>query len=226
MEDLTPFHQQFFDGKMNKHDGNEIHPTAIIGKNVVIGIGNTIGPYCIIQGNTIIGNDNKFEAFCSIGSEPEHKLFFGKENQGVIIGNNNYIREYVTVNAGCYRSTIIENECTLLRNAHIGHDSYVSDNCTISCNVLIGGHSIIGKCVNMGLGAICHQFTEIAPYCMIGMGAILTKNNEPTFFGTFVGNPAKFIKINSYQFNKFTDVEKLKIEKEFKKLCNELIKDQ
>jgi UDP-N-acetylglucosamine acyltransferase len=219
MEDLTPFQKQFITA--NKQKENYIHPTAIIGENVKIGIGNYIGAYCVIQGNTEIGNNNHFEAFCSIGAEPEHKSFFGKENKGTKIGNDNRFREYVTVNAGCYQTTIIEDNSIFLRNSHVGHDSYISSNCTISCNVLIGGHSIIGTGVNMGLGSICHQFSQIGAYAMIGMGAIITKNNQPKCFQTFVGNPAKFLKYNTYQFDKFTKEERQYIELEFEKLIKD-----
>lgn len=177
---------------------NYIHSTAIIDKDVVIGENNHIGPYCYITGNTVIGNNNRFEAFCSIGTEPEHKSYFGKDNKGVIIGDNNTIREYVTINAGCEIPTVLKNNIIMLRGSHIGHDSIINDNCTISCNVLIGGHSILGKNVNMGLGSICHQFSKIGSYCMIGMGAIITKTFEQRCFGVFVGNPARYIKENEY----------------------------
>jgi UDP-N-acetylglucosamine acyltransferase len=196
---------------------NFIHPTAIIGENVILGKGNTIKAHCIITGNTVIGDNNTFKSFSVIGSEPEHKAYFGKPNKGVGIGNNNVIREYVTINAGCERTTIIESNCILLRGSHIGHDSIVNDNVTISCNVLVGGHSIISKNVNLGLGAILHQFSKIAPYSMIGMGAIVTKKSNIQCFGTYVGNPAKYIKENDYQKQKFDVKERDIIRKNWEK---------
>jgi acyl-[acyl carrier protein]--UDP-N-acetylglucosamine O-acyltransferase len=56
----------------------------------------------------------------------------------------------------------------------------------------------------MGLGSICHQFSKIGSYAMIGMGAIITKKVKPQCFGVYVGNPAKYIKENDYHKQNFT----------------------
>jgi len=211
MEDLTPFQDEKQNASLNgnykfvvRGSGNYIHPTAIVGDDVQLGEDNYIGAFCLITGNTVIGNNNRFEAFCSIGTEPEHKEYFGELNQGVIIGSNNTIREYVTINAGCKKPTILHNNIIMLRGSHVGHDSTIYDDCTISCNVLIGGHSLLGYSVNMGLGSICHQFSKIGSYSMIGMGAIIPKKVQPQCFGVYVGNPAKYIKENDYHKLNFT----------------------
>ncbi len=198
---------KMFDG----YTRNVIHPTAIIGKDVVLGSGNYIGAFCQIVGKTIIGDNNHFEAYCSIGTEPEHKEYFGKENMGVYIGHKNHIREFTTINAGCEIRTMLQNNITMLRGSHIGHDSVISDDCTISCNVLVGGHSYVGKGANIGLGAILHQYSQIGAYAMIGMGAIVTKKVKVQSFGMYVGNPAKYIKENDYMKKKFTYEEILQI---------------
>jgi len=188
-------------------DGNFIHPTAVIGASVKIGKGNYIGAFCYIVGETVIGDNNYFTAFCSVGTEPEHKSYFGKENKGVVIGNNNMFREYVTVNAGCEKPTILKDNIVMLRGSYIGHDSTINYGCTISCNVLIGGHSLLGEKVNMGLGSICHQYSKIASNSMIGMGTIITKKTTINCFGVYVGNPAQYIKENDYQKQNFTAEE-------------------
>jgi UDP-N-acetylglucosamine acyltransferase len=227
MNDLTPFKKQYYTTDtatqptkrfLKMVNENHIHPTAIIGDNVRIGKGNKIGAYAVIQGKTFIGDNNVFEPFCSIGNEPEHKDFFGKKNKGTYIGNNNVFREYVTINAGCFMPTMLGDNITMLRGSHIGHDSHIHDNCTISCNVLIGGHSLLGKGVNMGLGSICHQYSKIGSYAMIGMGAIITKKIKPNCFGTYVGSPAKYIKENDYQKQKWSYEMVLDICAEFDKM--------
>jgi UDP-N-acetylglucosamine acyltransferase len=227
MDDLTPnqdYKQNNTQGinavyKIDKRfKNNFIHPTAIIGKDVQLGENNYIGAFCLITGNTIIGNNNRFEAFCSIGTEPEHKEYFGEVNQGVSIGSHNTIREYVTINAGCKKPTILHNNIIMLRGSHVGHDSTIYDNCTISCNVLIGGHSLLGYSVNMGLGSICHQFSKIGSFSMIGMGAIITKKVNPQCFGVYVGNPAKYIKENDYHKLLFTNNAVNKIYETFENL--------
>lgn len=175
---------------------NFIHTTAIIGENVTLGYGNYIGPYCYIAENTIIGNNNRFEAYCSIGTPPEHRDHFTDSPFNVIIGDNNIIREFVTINAGTVRNTILGNDIVMLRNSHIGHDSIIEDKANLSCNVLIGGHSHIMEGANLGLGAMCHQFLVIGAYAMIGMGGIVVKSSVIQPGEIHVGNPVKFLKEN------------------------------
>jgi len=175
---------------------NQIHPTAIVGENVTLGYGNYIGPYCYITENTIIGNNNRFEAYCSIGTPPEHREYFDNSPFGVIIGDNNTIREFVTINAGTVRNTVLGNNIVMLRNSHIGHDSIIEDKANLSCNVLIGGHSHIMEGANLGLGAMCHQFLVIGAYSMIGMGGVVVKSSVVQPGEIHVGNPVKFLKEN------------------------------
>lgn len=181
---------------------NYIHPTAIIDKDVELGSNNYIGPYCYITGKTKIGNNNRFEAYCSIGTPPEHRDHFTGSPFGVIIGDNCTIREYVTINSGTVRDTILGNNITMLRGSHIGHDSIVEDKANLSCNVLIGGHSHLMEGVNMGLGSICHQFSVLGAYSMIGMGGIITKSSEIHPGEIYVGNPVKFLKENKIGLNR------------------------
>lgn len=178
---------------------NIIHPTAIIESNVQLGQNNYIGPYCHIRGNTNIGDNNRFESFCSIGAPAEHRDYLTNSEIGtLIIGNNNIFREFVTINSSIEQlGTVIGNNNTMLRNSHLGHDSRIGNNITLSCNVIIGGHSIIMDGVNFGLGSICHQFSKIGAYSMIGMGCIITKKTEIKPFSVYIGNPAVFLKENS-----------------------------
>jgi UDP-N-acetylglucosamine acyltransferase len=212
MDDLTPNQNKNQHATLNgnykfivRGGNNYIHPTAIIGDDVQLGEDNYIGAFCLITGNTKIGNNNRFEAFCSIGTEPEHKDYFDEPNQGVVIGNYNRIKEFVTINSGTVKPTTLHNNILALRGCYIGHDSTIYDDCTISANALIGGHSLLGYCVNMGLGSICHQYSKIGSYAMIGMGAIITKKVQPQCFGVYVGNPAKYIKENDYHKQNFTE---------------------
>lgn len=177
---------------------NFIHPTAIVGPDVTMGRDNYIGPFCYITGRVLIGNNNRFEAFCSIGTRPEHKRYWGEEyNAGVIIGGNNTIREYVTINAGTKYPTLIASKCIFLRGSHVGHDVNMGDQVTVSCNVLIGGECVICKDANLGLGCIIHQQQQIAEGCMIGMGAVITKKLKTEPYKTYIGNPARLLGENT-----------------------------
>jgi len=179
-----------------------IHPTAIIGPEVTLGENNYIGPYCYITGKTVIGDHNRFEAYCSIGTPAEHRNHFKESPFSAIIGNNCVIREFVTINSGTVRDTVLYDNITMLRNSHIGHDSIIESKVNLSCNVLIGGHSYIMEGANMGLGSMCHQFSILGAYSMIGMGGIVVKSSEIHPGEIYIGNPVKFLKENKIGLNR------------------------
>lgn len=175
---------------------NYIHHTAIIDPHVKLGTGNYIGPYCYVTGDTQIGNNNRLEAYCSIGTPAEHRDYFFDINGKTIIGDNNVFREFVTINAGTKDITVINNNVTMLRSSHVGHDCILEDSVNLSCNVLIGGHSYIMTGANFGLGSICHQFSVIGAYAMIGMAAVITKKSNIYPGGVYIGSPAIYLKQN------------------------------
>lgn len=160
---------------------NFIHPTAIIGDNVVLGDNNYIGAYCII------------------GDPAEHKKYWGQGKGKVYIGNRNMITGLVTIDAGTEDITYIGNSCFIMKHAHIGHDCLIQDNVTISCGAKIGGHSIIKEYSNIGLNAVLHQFTTIEKGCMIGASAFIKGATEE--FSKYAGVPAKKIGSNEYSRN-------------------------
>jgi UDP-N-acetylglucosamine acyltransferase len=162
---------------------------------VKIGSGNYIGPYSIITGDTEIGDNNHIASHVVIGSPAEHKEYFGKIGK-VIIGNNNRINEFVTINQGTVKPTRLHDNIIMLRGSHVGHDSEIFDNVTISCNVMVGGHSSILEYANIGLGAVLHQYSVIGSVCMVGMGSVVIKSSEARPCVTIGGNPARFLKKN------------------------------
>ena len=156
---------------------NFIHPTAIVGDNVELGDNNYIGAYCII------------------GDKAEHKKYWDKPLGKVYIGDNNIITGLVTIDAGTEEPTIIDNDCFIMKHAHIGHDCIIQNNVTISCGAKIGGHSIIKEKSNIGLNAVLHQFTTIEKGCMIGASAFIKGLTEE--YSKYAGVPAKKIGINN-----------------------------
>lgn len=150
---------------------NYIHPTAIIGDNVILGDNNYIGPYCVI------------------GEPAEHKKFWGNEKGQVVIGNNNIITGLVTIDAGAETPTTIENECFIMKHAHIGHDCFIMNGVTISCGAKIGGHSVVGEKSNIGLNAVLHQWSVVKKGCMIGASAFF--KGESLYETIYAGVPAK-----------------------------------
>ena len=206
------------------HPSNKIHPTAIVDEGVEMGVGNYIGPYCYITNNTIIGDHCHFEAYCSVGTVAEHKSYFHKKPiYKVVICDNGVFREFTTINAGTEVFTFIGKNMIMLRGSHVGHDVEISQNVTLSCNVIIGGHTQIQEGVNMGLGSMCHQYTTIGAYSMIGMGAVITKSALIKPGGIWVGNPARFIKPNTIglERNNVTPKRLETLTKTFLKLAEE-----
>lgn len=179
-------------------DSNIIHPTAIIGPDVKMGFGNQIGPGVIIAGRVILGNRNRIRAYAVIGTPAEkHGHMEACGEQGVIIGSENHISEFVTIHAGTEKPTQISGQCTILAKAHIGHDSFIGPGVTISCAVLVGGHSFVGQEANLGLGAILHQFSVIGAWSMVGMGSVVKRKQKIMPGCTYVGVPARFVRNNT-----------------------------
>lgn len=181
--------------KTNQHPSNRIHETAYIEEGAIIGENNHFGPFTYVHSCCVIGSNNRFEGHCSIGTPPEHKSHHLRpSNPGVLIGNNVVIKEFVTINRGTNRQTIIQDNVWMLRGSHAGHDSLVMYGAVISCNVMIGGHSVVMDNANVGLGSVIHQHRCIGSFCMIGMGSVVTKSVKP--FMIAYGNPAKVSRVN------------------------------
>ena len=165
-----------------------IHKTAIIDKKAKISESAIIGPYSIVgpnvqidektiveshvnlSGHTKIGKNNKIYPFASIGNDPQDLKFQGEETK-LEIGNNNKIREYVTINPGTKGGgglTKVGNNCLFMVSTHIAHDCFVGDNVILANNVPLGGHAIIEDNVVIGGNSAVQQFTRIGKMAMIG----------------------------------------------------------
>ena len=171
---------------------NFIHPTAIIGDNVVLGDNNYIGAYCIIGDPAEHKKYWEIEEYEDIDAKSNYLRMVTKKRikKGkVIIGDNNIITGLVTIDAGTEDITYIQDNCFIMKHAHIGHDCSIFNNVTISCGAKIGGHSIIEENSNIGLNAVLHQFTHIEEGCMVGASAFIKGKTEP--FTKYAGVPAR-----------------------------------
>lgn len=206
--------------ELGKVKNNYIHPTAIVEKSVVLGVGNYIGPYCYITGKTIIGDNNRFEAYCSIGTPPEHTGYFEKTDCETVIGNNNIFREFTTVHSGSTRATTIGDRVKVLRGTYIGHDCIIHDDVNFTANVLIAGYVIVMSGVNFGLGSMCHQYSVVGAYSMIGMGTVITKTSVISPGGVYIGSPARRLKKNDIGLDKYKITNNLlsELNKKFEEL--------
>jgi UDP-N-acetylglucosamine acyltransferase len=147
----------------------QIGPYTVIGPNVEIGENTIIQSHVNISGHTKIGKGNKIYPFVSI-NEPQD-LKYNDEQTKLIIGDNNKIREYVTINPGTVGGggkTVIGNNCLLMISSHIAHDCRVGNNVIIANNVPLGGHVIVEDNVVIGGNSAVQQFTRIGTMAMIG----------------------------------------------------------
>ena len=148
----------------------KIGPYSVIGSNVKINEGSEIQSHVSIMGNTIIGKNNKIYPFSSIGNDPQDLKFEGEETK-LMIGDNNKIREYVTINLGTKGGgglTKIGNNCLFMVSSHIAHDCVVGNNVILANNVPLGGHAAIEDNVIIGGNSAVQQFTRVGRSAMIG----------------------------------------------------------
>ena len=152
------------------HSNVKIGPYSVVGANVEIGENTEVQSHVSIVGNTKIGKKNKIYPFASIGNDPQDLKFQGEETK-LEIGNNNKIREYVTINPGTNGGrglTRIGDNCLFMVSAHIAHDCTVGDNVILANNVPLGGHAYIEDNVIIGGNSAVQQFTRVGRSAMIG----------------------------------------------------------
>ena len=151
------------------HSSVSIGPYSVIGPNVEIDENTEIQSHVNIIGNTKIGKGNKIYPFVSI-NDPQDLKYNGEETS-LVIGDNNKIREYVTINPGTIGGggkTVIGNNCLFMISSHVAHDCQVGNNVIIANNVPLGGHAIIEDNVVIGGNSAVQQFTRVGKMAMIG----------------------------------------------------------
>jgi len=197
-----------------------IGPYSIIGPNVEIGENVEIHSHVNIVGNTKIGSGTKIFPFASIGTEPQDLKFKGEKNS-LIIGKNNKIREYVTINPGTEGGggiTSIGNNCLFMISAHVAHDCKVGNHVVIANNVPLGGHAIIEDSVIIGGNSAVQQFTRVGRLAMVGGMTGVLKDVIP--FGLSFGNRnyLKGLNLIGLRRNKYQNKEIIELGEAYKKI--------
>ena len=183
-----------------------IHNSSVIDKKAKVSKKVKIGPFCYIgpnvelkdnvhlvsnvhiEGETTIGEGTKIFPFASIGTQPQDLKFKGEKSK-LVIGKNNIIREYVTINPGTEgggSKTIIGDDCLFMISSHIAHDCIIGNKVIIANNVPLGGHVTIEDSVVIGGNSAVQQFTRIGRLAMIGGMTGVLKDVIP--FGLSIGN--------------------------------------
>lgn len=178
-------------------DNVEIGPWTLIGPDVEIGEGSVISSHVVIKGPTVMGKNNRIYQFSSIGEDTPDLKFKGEETR-LVMGDNNVIREGVTIHRGTAQDrseTTIGSNNLIMAYAHIGHDSVVGDNCILVNNASLAGHVIVGDWAILGGYTLVHQFCKIGAHSFCGFSTGLSKD-VPAYV-MVNGTPAEAKTINA-----------------------------
>lgn len=177
---------------------NNISPLAYVHPGAKLGDGNTIGPFCVINEDVVLGDNNvllnsvtihegarigsgnEFFPGASISTKPQDLKFRG-EITTCEIGDNNSIRENVTISRGTASrgKTVVGNNNLLMENMHIAHDCIIGNGCIIGNTTKIAGEVEIDDCAILSACVLVHQFVHIGSYVMIQGGAKIPMDVPP-----------------------------------------------
>jgi UDP-N-acetylglucosamine acyltransferase len=164
--------------------GSVIGPGVIVGPRVRIGAGNTLHARCVIQQDTSLGDRNAVHPFVILGGDPQDRAYSPEAPGGLVIGDDNIFREYVSV----HRATVpdqtseltrIGNRNFLMASSHVGHNCVVGDGNTLANSTALSGHVRLGSgCVLSGTVGV-HQFVNVGDGSMFQFGAGLSSHAPP-----------------------------------------------
>ena len=206
------------DAKAKIHEEVSVGAYTVIGPEVQIGKGSKIHSHVVIEGPTSIGNDNEIFQFASIGGDPQDKKYKGEKTY-LEIGNENVIREGVTINRG----TVQENSLTkigsknlIMAYCHVAHDCEISDEVVLVNNASLAGCVKIDKGAILGGFTLVHQFCHVGQFSFSAMGSSVGKD-IPAFVRVS-GNPALPRGLNT------TGIKRLNFKKEVSDALKETYK--
>ncbi len=174
----------------------QIGPYAVIGGDVTIGDDTRIGPQVVIDGATTIGARNVIVGQTSLGAAPQDFSYRGEKTQ-LQIGDDNLIREFVTINRGTVKGggvTRIGSKCLLMACCHVAHDCELQDGVILANNVLLAGHVLVERGANISGSAAAHHFVTIGEYCYVG-GLTRINQDVPPYM-ILEGHPSRVRGVN------------------------------
>jgi len=185
-----------------------IHPNAKLGKDVSVGAFSLVGEHVtlgdgvklhshvVVEGHTTVGKNTEIFPFAVIGHSPQD-LKFGGEQSRLEIGENNKIREHVTMHPGTQGGglvTRIGNNCLFMVASHVAHDCQIGNNVILANNATLAGHVSVGTHVIIGGLSAVHQFVRIGDFAFIGGMSGVEKDVIP--YGTVKGERASLDGLN------------------------------
>jgi UDP-N-acetylglucosamine acyltransferase len=176
-----------------------VHPSSVVAEGAVIPASCTIGPFCTVGPNVVLGEDcelishvvldgrlsagarNRFFPFAAVGVAPQD-LKYKNEPTAVTLGDDNVIRESVTISRGTAGGggvTLIGSGCLIMAYVHIGHDSVIGDGCILANAATLAGHVTVEDYASVGALCPVHQYCRIGRYAYIGGGTTITQDVLP-----------------------------------------------
>lgn len=178
-------------------EGVKIGPYSIIGAGVEIGSNSLVHSHVVIKGPTKIGQGNVIYQFATIGDDTPDMKYQGEPTR-LVIGDNNIIREGVTIHRGTAQDryeTTIGNDNLFMAYVHVGHDSVIGNHCILVNNASLAGHVIVEDWAILGGYTLVHQFCRIGSHCFTGMGCAVGKDIPAYVMVT--GAPASTRNVNT-----------------------------
>jgi len=170
------------DPKAKLAEDVEVGPFCLVGPDVTLGSGTRLLSHAVVTGHTTLGAGNVIHPYAVIGGDPQDLKYKGAPTR-LVIGDNNQIREHVTIHVGTEKGggvTSVGSNNLLMVNAHIGHDVQLGSRCIIANNVMIAGHVVIGNNVVLNGAAGLNAFVTIGDFAYIG-GAARIHHDVPPF---------------------------------------------
>ena len=159
----------------------EIGAYSIVGAGVVIGDDCVIGPHVVLRGPTQLGRNNRIFQFASVGEDCQDKKFKGEPTE-LIIGDNNIIREFVTIHRGTVQDqgiTRIGSDNLLMAYVHVAHDCIVGDHVILANNTTLAGHVHVGDWAILGGFTGVHQFCHIGAHAFTAVNSVVVQDIPP-----------------------------------------------
>lgn len=178
MNNISPLAYIHPDAKLG--DGNTIGPFCVINADVEIGNNNTLVSHVILHDGLRMGDDNEVFPGASLATKPQDLKYYGEKTY-CYIGNNNSIRENVTISRGTAskEKTVVGDNNLLMENMHVAHDCFIGNSCIIGNSTKIAGEVIIDDYAVISACVLMHQFVHIGSYVMIQGGARLPMDVPP-----------------------------------------------
>jgi UDP-N-acetylglucosamine acyltransferase len=177
-------------------EGVKVGPYCVIGDHVTVGRDTTLLSHVVIEGHTLIGERNMVYPFVSIGSPPQDIGYSGEQTR-VVVGNDNLIREFTTINRATTKQdwqTVIGNENYFMAYSHVAHDCVLGSKIIMGNAATLGGHVSVGDHAIFGGMVAVHQFVRIGAYAFLGGKAGIDRDVPP--FMIVSGERAKLYGVN------------------------------